>query len=357
MARRSSRSSSSLARARADATGLPEPRSGRSAVDPGKTTTDRITSPPSMARTASFRSSSVSAISRVTIASRSRSLRSPTAPSEVLVRDRIASIGDEQVHLVGICRSVRAVPGDRDLTRDGWDADRDGGAREAEHLHRLAHALGPTRARARRVVAVRANRPADRLGDRPPMRRPCRWLPNPTAHSSFAGTTSTAISLVAPATRDPCRAARPMPPRPITATVAPGHTFAVWIEAPTPVETPQPSRQARERARASGIGTICGSVTTVWVARVPQCRTPVSTCPPARWRRRGWCSSCPHRRGAPRRHCRHRPHGTAQVMTTRSPAATDVTPSPTASTTPAPSWPSSIGQRAPSSRARSPTSL
>ena len=139
-----------------------------------------------------------------------------------------------------------------DLTRDGWDADRDGGAREAEHLHRLAHALGPTRA-SRPTTSLISNGPPRR--DRP---RRC-------------------VGRVGGRTRQPTRASRhdvdrDQPrragdPRPQGreadaaeadhATVAPGHTFAVWIEAPTPVETPQPSRQARERARASGIGTIC----------------------------------------------------------------------------------------------------
>ena len=53
---------------------------------PGKTTTDRITSPASIARTASFRSSSVRAISRLTIASRSKepSIAQRRHPREVL---------------------------------------------------------------------------------------------------------------------------------------------------------------------------------------------------------------------------------------------------------------------------------
>ena len=46
--------------------------------------------------------------------------------------------------------------------------------------------------------------------------------------------------LSAPAMRAPCRTLRPMPPRPNTATLAPGHTLAVQIAAPTPVVTPQP---------------------------------------------------------------------------------------------------------------------
>jgi hypothetical protein len=70
-----------------------------------------------------------------------------------------------------------------------------------------------------------------------------------------------------------------MPPRPITATVEPRQTFAVWRAAPTPVETPHPSRQARISDSSSGIGTTWGSVTTECVDSVPQCSTPVRTSP------------------------------------------------------------------------------
>ena len=41
----------------------------------------------------------------------------------------------------------------------------------------------------------------------------------------------------------PCIALRPTPPRPNTATVAPGSTLAVFSTAPMPVVMPQPSRQ------------------------------------------------------------------------------------------------------------------
>ena len=51
----------------------------------------------------------------------------------------------------------------------------------------------------------------------------------------------------APAIAAPFTADRPMPPQPITATVAPGSTFAAWNTAPTPVITPQPT-SARDRA-------------------------------------------------------------------------------------------------------------
>ncbi len=46
--------------------------------------------------------------------------------------------------------------------------------------------------------------------------------------------------LSAPAMRAPWITFRPMPPRPNTTTLAPGHTLAVQITAPMPVVTPQP---------------------------------------------------------------------------------------------------------------------
>ena len=46
--------------------------------------------------------------------------------------------------------------------------------------------------------------------------------------------------LSAPTMRAPWMTLRPMPPSPNTATLAPGHTFAVLITAPMPVVTPQP---------------------------------------------------------------------------------------------------------------------
>ena len=41
-----------------------------------------------------------------------------------------------------------------------------------------------------------------------------------------------------------------MPPRPNTATVAPGSTLAVFSTAPIPVVMPQPSRQTLSRGAA-----------------------------------------------------------------------------------------------------------
>jgi hypothetical protein len=49
----------------------------------------------------------------------------------------------------------------------------------------------------------------------------------------------------APAMRAPWITARPTPPAPYTATVAPASTRAVLRTAPTPVVTPQPMSAAR----------------------------------------------------------------------------------------------------------------
>ena len=48
--------------------------------------------------------------------------------------------------------------------------------------------------------------------------------------------------------------------------------------------------------------------------------------------------------GRPRRHARHVPHTARQLRITKSPGATSVTSGPTASTTPAASWPSRNGK-------------
>ena len=46
----------------------------------------------------------------------------------------------------------------------------------------------------------------------------------------------------------------PMPPSPITSTVAPSSTLAVLITAPTPVCTAHPITQAMSRGVSAGIG-------------------------------------------------------------------------------------------------------
>ena len=80
-------------------------------------------------------------------------------------------------------------------------------------------------------------------------------------------------------------------------------------------------------------GSTCAACTTVRVASVPQASTPESAAPSlARWSLGAWVHAWEHRRGTPRTQDRHVPHGTAQDKTTRSPARTWSTPSPTCST-------------------------
>ena len=67
----------------------------------------------------------------------------------------------------------------------------------------------------------------------------------------------------APASAAPLTAERPMPPQPITATVAPGSTLAALKTAPTPVMTPQPTSAARSNGMSSSTFTIEFSCTSI----------------------------------------------------------------------------------------------
>jgi len=60
--------------------------------------------------------------------------------------------------------------------------------------------------------------------------------------SNFAGFTSTPMMREAPALLQPMIVARPTAPRPNTAQLDPGSTFAVFSAAPYPVDMPQPSK-------------------------------------------------------------------------------------------------------------------
>ncbi len=62
--------------------------------------------------------------------------------------------------------------------------------------------------------------------------------------------------------------ARPMPPRPNTATLSPAFTFAVLCTAPMPVVTPQPSRQTFSCGAAGLIFASEISGTTVYSLKV-----------------------------------------------------------------------------------------
>ena len=140
-------------------------------------------------------------------------------------------------------------------------------------------------------------------------------------------------------------------PAPKTTQVVPGCTAAVLIAAPSPVESPQAKRQTCSKG-ASGL-TLASAISgiTVYSAKVEQ---------PMKWR----ISSSPREirvlpsgrkplfccsriamqrlvRGSTQ--CTHSPHWGEKRVTTWSPSASEVTSGPTRSTTPAPSWPSTVG--------------
>ena len=143
-----------------------------------------------------------------------------------------------------------------------------------------------------------------------------------------------------------------MPPSPITATVAPGHTFAVWIAAPTPVDTPHPRRHARSSGMPSGSGMASRHAQRFGSRACRYARTPDRGAPSgARQSRGGWVQACEHRLGSQKAgdRCRTGPPTTGPHD---GPVGIP-DPSPTRSTIPAPSWPSSRRTHAPS-RCREP---
>ena len=87
--------------------------------------------------------------------------------------------------------------------------------------------------------------------------------PSFLASSSFAGTVSTAMMRPAPASAAPLTQASPTPPQPITATLVPGSTLAVWNTAPTPVSTPQPISAARSSGMSGRIFASACSCTSI----------------------------------------------------------------------------------------------
>src|SRR4029453_3904150 len=148
------------------------------------------------------------------------------------------------------------------------------------------------------------------------------------------------------ATLAPWMAEMPTPPRPNTTTEEPGVTLAVLSAAPTPVMTPQPTSEATSCGVSGSIFTTPCSGMIISSAQVPEPAKPISGAPSS-----VKCGMAPmpkvmfrHRLGCLRSmqylHC---PHGALQAMITWSPGCTDVTPSPTSATTPAPSWPGTNG--------------
>ena len=167
--------------------------------------------------------------------------------------------------------------------------------------------------------------------------------PNPRAHSSFRSSTSTAMIVVAPAMAAPAMAASPTPPQPNTATDSPRRTCPVLTAAPKPAMTPQPRRPtAAGSARSTFVH--CPAATSVFSANAPMPSAGESSVPSVRvifWVAL-WVAK--QYQGSPLAHARHWPHTARQLRMTKSPGATSVTPSPTAATVPAASWPKRNGK-------------
>src|SRR5690606_1426679 len=102
---------------------------------------------------------------------------------------------------------------------------------------------------------------------------------------------------------------------------------------------------ASRNGMSGGSGTHASAATTVSVAKAAGPR-PGYTSPPSASRAYGRLqarSARSHSHGSPCPHHQHSRHGGAQLSTTGSPGAGVVTPSPTAVTRPAPSWPRTTG--------------
>ena len=171
--------------------------------------------------------------------------------------------------------------------------------------------------------------------------------PNSRAHSSFLSSTSTAMIVFAPASRAPSTAPSPTPPQPITATVSPRPTPPVLIAAPMPAITPQPSRPAVAGAIAGLTFVHCPAATSVFSANAPMPSAGDSGVPSASVIFCVALCVAKQYQGRPRLQARHWPHTARQLRMTKSPGATSVTLSPTASTTPAASCPSRYGKSSP----------
>ena len=134
----------------------------------------------------------------------------------------------------------------------------------------------------------------------------------------------------ASASTAPITIERPTPPRPMTATLAPAGTAAVFWTAPTPVDTQHPMSAATAGSTPSGRGIAAASGTTVASAIVPMPQydrigspsSVASTVAPSGIR----CANdgeSGHAHGRPARHERQRPHGTSHDSATGCPTRSD----------------------------------
>ena len=167
--------------------------------------------------------------------------------------------------------------------------------------------------------------------------------PNACAMSRFRGLVSTAMICEAPARAAPWITLRPMPPTPMTRTVAPSGTFARFSTAPMPVSTPQPISDADASGTSAGIGMHWLALTTVRSENTEALAKEYAGAP----RQVNGCGRSPnverHIVGRPESQYWQAPQLPSVDRTTWSPSLTVVTDEPTASTTPAPSCPSTTG--------------
>ena len=154
---------------------------------------------------------------------------------------------------------------------------------------------------------------------------------------------STATILVAPAMRSPWITLRPTPPTPNTAAVSPGRTLARFSTAPTPVSTPQPMRQADDSGTSLGMRTAWTSLTIVTSEKTDAAAKFEAGSPLKVNGVEMFPSELLHQVGWPVLQARQAPQLARVAITTWSPGFTERTASPTASTIPAPSWPSTAG--------------
>ena len=94
--------------------------------------------------------------------------------------------------------------------------------------------------------------------------------PNFSAIANLLGLVSMPMMRFAPDMRAPMMAAKPMPPKPKIATVSPRFTLAVFITAPMPVVTPQPSKHTSFKSASGWIFANDTSATTVYSEKVEQ---------------------------------------------------------------------------------------
>jgi hypothetical protein len=86
------------------------------------------------------------------------------------------------------------------------------------------------------------------------------WVaPSSAASASRVSFTSTATTVVAPATFAAITEARPTDPVPNTASDSPGRTRSEFSTAPAPVCSPHPSGPASSNGMSSGIRTVLRS--------------------------------------------------------------------------------------------------